>query len=319
MSGLETLPTELILQILQYLPFQSIYSLRLVSSYWRKFVTANDSSIYHQAALLHNYVASIDTLLSDAKAAIVGLPMDNVDDWRAYCQRRFQMDRNWVGQGSTSTRIYCSGFHDVHRIKVDEAAGLVITTHQQGGLRVTDMKTDELLWELSPLYVRPYAHCEYENGFLIFDRWAQFKEVWCLASNYDASRMPSISRPDDAQVEAHAQAERLFSGTTERGHFKPWSLLEMPEQSKAFRFVYPTLAVVGYDTTYLWDVTTGANAPTAPNVVSVLALARSRMTRVLARRSWDGGMRNTNAPSARSNTRNSFCPQRNTWRVLMST
>lgn len=37
---------------------------------------------------------------------------------------------------------------DVHRIKVDEDVGIVITTHKDGGINVRDLYTDEVLWAL---------------------------------------------------------------------------------------------------------------------------------------------------------------------------
>lgn len=41
---------------------------------------------------------------------------------------------------------------------------------------------------------------------------------------------------------------------TSKGHFKPWALLTPPETGNAFRFVYPTLAVVGVNAAWLFDV-----------------------------------------------------------------
>jgi len=49
----------------------------------------------------------------------------------------------------------------------------------------------------------------------------------------------------------------MHISTAPRGHFKPWALLEMPEFTSAFRFVYPTLVVVAWDRAYLWDIPTG--------------------------------------------------------------
>ena len=36
----------------------------------------------------------------------------------------------------------------VHRIKVDERARFLITTHMIGGIKVVDLDTDTLLWHL---------------------------------------------------------------------------------------------------------------------------------------------------------------------------
>ena len=177
------------------------------------------------------------------------------------------MEANWLGRG-TSWCIELAGDHaDVHRIKVDEERGLVITTHRDGGLNVRDMDTDEILWGLprvrlciiSPFfelirpwqtYVREYAHCEYGNGFLIFDRFDQGKEVWRLASEYHESPAP----PDEMQQQVSYTINNYIP--TSKGSFKPWAVLATPEFTRAYRFVYPNLLVAGVQKAYVWDVLT---------------------------------------------------------------
>ncbi|KAH9002137.1 hypothetical protein EDB86DRAFT_2827561 [Lactarius hatsudake] len=34
------------------------------------------------------------------------------------------------------------------------------------------------------LYVHPFSHCEYDNGYLVFDRMSEEKDVWRLASDF---------------------------------------------------------------------------------------------------------------------------------------
>ncbi|GBE81288.1 hypothetical protein SCP_0310150 [Sparassis crispa] len=255
MSQLEVLPTELVLNILSYLPLQSLFSLQLTSHFWLSFIQANESTVYRQAALVHNYSASADASLPDAKATHLGDFVVDVHTWKLYCQRCLQTDRDWAGEGSATVTTYCRASCDIHRLKVDETEGFLITTHQNGGLQVTDLRTREVLWALSSTYVRPYAHCEYDNGFIIFDRFGAFKEVWRLVSSFDPTDAPTRSLPDEDQLNTSAEADTLYYSRTKRGHFKPWALLETPEQGRAFRFAYPTLAVVSYDAIYLWDIT----------------------------------------------------------------
>lgn len=102
--------------------------------------------------------------------------------------------------------------------------------------------------------MRRYAHCEYENGFLVFDRIAATKEVWRLSALYDESEAPHRSPPNDAQLSASAAAASAYAATSPRGHFRPWALLETAEFGRAFRFVYPTLLVSGVRKAYLWNV-----------------------------------------------------------------
>ncbi|KAI0359683.1 hypothetical protein OH77DRAFT_1518061 [Trametes cingulata] len=258
MSSIDVLPTELILRVLSYLPLQSLRNVRLLARRWNDFVVANQSTIYHHAALLHNFIDSLDTLLPQAKEARCLKFLEDVPDWYQYCQKYFQLQKNWTGAGVGGTPKFYGGHpYDIHRIKVDEKHGLVITTHEFGGLTVFDMDTSEVLWRLSTGYVRRYAHCEYENGFLIFDRIGISKEVWRLETLYDAAEEPTRWRPDQDQLNAWQTASLQYSASAPRGHFRPWALIETPEFGRAYRFVYPGLLVSGLRKAYVWDVRTG--------------------------------------------------------------
>lgn len=85
MPALETLPAELVLRIVAYLPLQALRNLRLVSRSWHDFFAEHESTIYHHAALLHNFIDSIHTLLPEAKAAHPLKFLQDVPDWREYC------------------------------------------------------------------------------------------------------------------------------------------------------------------------------------------------------------------------------------------
>jgi len=99
------------------------------------------------------------------------------------------------------------------------------------------------------------AHCEYDNGFLIFNRAGSSKEVWRTACDFNLDETPPTSQPDQLQIRASADADARH-GLPGRGHFKPWALLTMPRDTWAFRFVYPTLAVAAVTHFYLWDIPT---------------------------------------------------------------
>ena len=73
--------------------------------------------------------------------------------------RRRTIERSWAGRAPSeilsSPRTMKmplqqnrTPFHRVHRIKVDEKVGLVMTTSSVGGLVVRDLESDEVLWEL---------------------------------------------------------------------------------------------------------------------------------------------------------------------------
>ncbi|KAI0665664.1 hypothetical protein C8Q78DRAFT_985901 [Trametes maxima] len=266
MAPVDTLPTELILRILSYLPLQSLRSVRLLDRRWNEFFGANESTIYHHAALLHNFVDSLDTLLPEARQARCLNFLQDVPDWYQYCRKYFQLQKNWAGKGTATLKVYGCQPYDIHRIKVDEKHGLVITTHEYGGLTVFDMETSQVLWRLPSSYVRRFAHCEYENGFLIFDRLGVTKEVWRLETLYDPAEGHAQLGPDELQMDAWQSSSVQWSASAPRGHFRPWSLIQCPEFGRAYRFVYPDLLVSGLRKAYIWDIRTGQRTLEVDNI-----------------------------------------------------
>ena len=67
-------------------------------------------------------------------------------------RKRLEIQRNWKGKGPSTIIQHNSTApewtHLVHRIKVDELAGYIMTTSNKGGLLVTDMNEDRILWAL---------------------------------------------------------------------------------------------------------------------------------------------------------------------------
>ncbi|CAL1711315.1 unnamed protein product [Somion occarium] len=258
MPDLNSLPPELLLNILQYLPVQCLNGMMKLSREWRTFFTANEAAIYRNAALVHHFVPSIDISLEDAKCLYAGHLLENVGNWRSFCCHLFLLQRNWAGRGTATIKTFNSPTRNVHRLKVDERNGILLTTHSQGGLRVSDLETDNILWGLPETYVRSWAHCEYSNGFLIFDRFGEFKEVWRLKNEYDEVAAEMVSNaPDVIQRQVGDLVTASHPTTDGRGHFKPWALLNTPEWGRAFRFVYPTLLVASMTKSYLYDVVYG--------------------------------------------------------------
>jgi F-box-like len=176
---LDVLPAELSLNILSYLPIPSLCSLFTLSRRWYHFLFANQSSIFHRAAILRGYTQP-GLQLEDALARYTGSPWEGSIDWKDLCKstsglqipiytqvsapestfphlfiikgrRFFQLDKNWEGKGRAVARLLSPPGHDVHRIKVDEKAGICITTHILGGLSVTHLFSSVLLWDLPPV------------------------------------------------------------------------------------------------------------------------------------------------------------------------
>ena len=95
--------------------------------------------------------------------------------------------------------------------------------------------------------MRAYAHCEYSNGYIVFDRFTSEKEIWRLSSIDDVSPDSSSSLPDITQTQ-------ISPDGSQPGLFKPHALLQTPEPTRAYRFVHPTLLVAAFERVYLWDV-----------------------------------------------------------------
>jgi F-box-like len=322
---LDILPVELSLSVLSYLPLQTLSSLPALSRQWFDFISANQSTIFRNAAILHGYAHPGTLLLEDALSAHKGSPWDGTTDWKDFCKsgspvvalnglfraplapgllvplrvtvlifvgrRSFQLRKNWDGHGRIVARLVTPAGGDVHRIKVDEKFGICITTRMLGGLAVTHLFTGTLLWSLplvrvrysipppsrstpQPLngllqfYVRSRAHCEYENGYLIFDRLDDNKEVWRLVSDNDDDSavdggndcdvVAAHAPPDEAQRRVSAVAATMHRRYAPRGHFRPWAKLTFPETTHAYRFAYPTLLCANQEHAFLHDVRTGA-------------------------------------------------------------
>lgn len=69
-------------------------------------------------------------------------------------RNRVQISRSWASQGPSRAALFESVSHPVHRIKVDEKAGYVITTSSAGGMDIVDLQSDELLWRLLKVCTR---------------------------------------------------------------------------------------------------------------------------------------------------------------------
>jgi hypothetical protein len=166
---------------MSYLTVQHISALPGVSSYWKAFCSANECTIYRNAAALHGFVPSPDITLPYANSLYPKRSMVGADNWKTFCttvvkfrafflsmltcvavflagKRRFQIEKAWIGRGPSTIQIHQGTGTAVHRFKVDEDAGFIIATSDGGGLVVTDIVKNEVVWSLSPVshYVPDY-------------------------------------------------------------------------------------------------------------------------------------------------------------------
>ncbi|KAK0455503.1 uncharacterized protein EV420DRAFT_1336393 [Desarmillaria tabescens] len=255
------LPAEIILEILAYLQLDSLASFAAVSRSTKIFIDANESTVYRNAAVIHGLISSEATQPADLRTKYTPKSMQGVDSWKSFCRRQITIKRAWKGKSpSSARRLAYASLHrqDVHRIKVDEWAGIIITTYRNGGLAVADIATNRVLWSLPSSHVVPHAHCEYDKGFLIFNRVGRRKEVWRLVEGQNETVQPtSSSPPDHTQQAASTEAATEHQSSYPKGHFVPYSLIITPTMTYAFRFVYPVLFAATETNFFIYDIPGG--------------------------------------------------------------
>lgn len=211
---LQRLPPELVLEILQYLPLPSLYAVVLSSKHLHSLITSHEQIVYHNASLVHSF------------------PSKGIADWKVHCQNEVYLTRSWLGKEKARIIRHPLNETTVHRIKVDDEKGLVMTTSMFGGLIVCK---GESVWREEN--VRAYAHLEYSNGYIVFDRFGSAKEVWKHIG------------------EANFELDKI---------------LQIPEPTRAFRFVYPTLLVCAPRTLFLLDIRSGEIIQSIPHSLEII-------------------------------------------------
>ena len=58
------------------------------------------------------------------------------------------IEKGWTGRGPSKTKAHRSAGASAYRIKVDDHRGIMIVTSRAGGLLVTDLTEDRVLWSL---------------------------------------------------------------------------------------------------------------------------------------------------------------------------
>ncbi|KAF7325535.1 F-box domain-containing protein [Mycena kentingensis (nom. inval.)] len=259
------LPPELTLCILSHLPLESLAALQRTGRAWRSFFAGNESSIYRSSVIRHLSLPE-STTFDELRGTVSRRAMAGARDWKELRQTQQRTERAWLGQAPSSVTSYPNTGRHVHRIKVDEQRGFVVVTAERAELwqrlRVVDLESGEVLWSLPSEYVTPWAHLEYDDGYIVFNRGGHSseKEVWRLVPDgSDAATAPDAP-PDEAQLRAAA----ALVPTALR--FAPWALLKPPpsESTHAFRFAYPTLIAASESTLYFWDVPSGALVQSIP-------------------------------------------------------
>ncbi|KAJ3872849.1 hypothetical protein F5051DRAFT_479176 [Lentinula edodes] len=211
------LPPELILSVLSLLDLSCIQAFSLVCKSCKRLVDENESSIYHVLSAYRGYIDS-KTVFNQLPSLYSSKSLVGVTNWKSFCQRRVHISKSWTGKASSHYVSYSGSGSKVHRIKIDEQAGFIVTNFRDGGLLVNDLTDDR----------------EGTN-----------------ASGFPPTSSQSNTLPD--QISASEESYQKHAATYSKGHFKPWAILKIPRLTSAFRFVYPTLLVGARDHAFLWD------------------------------------------------------------------
>ena len=123
-------------------------------------------------------------------------------------------------------------------------------------------------------YVRAYAHLEYGQGYVIFDRDDGNKEIWRRAVDIPHSPEVEIDRSSVPDNRMHSVAGYMNTLTSthrlttahRNAQFTPHVLLRMPEPTRAYRHVFPTLALASLERAFLFDVRTGSQIQTLEGI-----------------------------------------------------
>ena len=208
------LPSELILQILDFASVSTVSNLTRLNTRWHNFIDE-----VHQDAI---YSAASKTLHPpDAKDMSFLRAAENftrceasITRWKDLCRWQIELAQKWAEQSPLATEtILQVGNDPVWRFRPDFQRRFFMATYQSGGLSVTDMDTGESLWRLSYCDVRPFAHLEYEDGTAVWDRGGDSLEVCQLSEDG-------------------------------RGHFERTAILEHTCQTRGFQLSGGVLSVV---------------------------------------------------------------------------
>ena len=79
------LPTELTLNILSYLPLDSLGRLNSVCKSWSGFCAQHENTIYRNAACLHTYIPRPMTMLDNLTSMYSQRALEDVETWKDLC------------------------------------------------------------------------------------------------------------------------------------------------------------------------------------------------------------------------------------------
>ncbi|PLN80203.1 hypothetical protein BDW42DRAFT_171410 [Aspergillus taichungensis] len=183
---LSTLPPEIVLRILEFAPVATLASLTAASKAWHRFIDgAHQEAIYISKTTQPPGGVRDLSFLSNATSYTKYF--EGTSSWKDLCKRQTLLSRNWAASPPASREsVLQVGNDPVWRFRPDFKRRFFVSTSHAGGLNVTSMDTGRVIWRLPSTLdtvdgedgVRPYAHLEYQDGMVVFDREGDAVEVW---------------------------------------------------------------------------------------------------------------------------------------------
>ncbi|KAJ7035274.1 hypothetical protein C8F04DRAFT_887980, partial [Mycena alexandri] len=268
-------PDDVSIEILKIaeLPLSAVSKVMLVQRAWNAFIHTYEEHIYHNLAICNGLTSARTTSLKEEKLAF-GSNIA-IESWKAFCQWRIAVERNWAGLGPSSiARIFATG-NQVFCRKEIPAADRVIVSSTTGGISVYD--GTRVVWALPTGYVEKPINFAYGNGYLIFQRarektidYDSVIEIWQderLPKGLISAAFPPTPEQETATTSIAAQFPSV--------HFRPTAAIPAPSaRTEAIRLHYPTLVVATSSAVYTWDLEMG-------DLTQTLCTQRSLMRPVL--------------------------------------
>lgn len=244
---LQLLPSELVLRILEFASISSIAQLTRLNNTWHGFIDqTHQDAIYSAKTSQHSHSNSlIDFSSFDEDSLSFSRYFSGVSSWKELCKRQTLLARNWSRNRPITRDLVIGASSSVRdpvwRFRPDFQRRIVLSTHHTGGMKVTDMDSDRVIWSLSSEVVRPYAHLEYQDGTAVWDREGNALEVW-----------------------------RTDQPGGQRGEFLRVAVLDHNSQTRGFQLSYDNLCVVSTDGKgYVYEGMTQTSTPTLKTEVDI--------------------------------------------------
>ncbi|TIB74750.1 hypothetical protein E3Q24_00441 [Wallemia mellicola] len=239
-------PPELVLRILAELDVQSLSNMRTSNKSWNTFIDVHEDVLFN--VVRDKFGRMYDDIWKTTET--IGAGYNECSNWRDYFRNDNRINENLKSDApKVFERFVNTGNTLTWRFKPDFEKQFVVVTAHQGGVKVFDINTSELLWEIPEADVRPHAHLEYSNGYFCIDRFGNALEVW------RRNDIENQYRSEDNKVEE------------KRGHFTRVTILPHERETRGFQLCYPHLSVVSSEGHgYLYDV---AGAPSLVRQIDI--------------------------------------------------